>query len=66
MESIKKYKFDDEGYLMQYCPYCNENISYKYNPDYSNTHPVIKEVTGYQCELTYRCNKVNKLFYNVS
>jgi len=65
MQGVNK-KFDKDGYMMTFCPFCGANISYKYNKDYEIMHPCIKEITGYQCELIYKCNVVNKLFCEVS
>ena len=61
-EHSVKREFDKDGYLMAFCPHCGENISCKYNKTREVKHPVLFEITDYQCEVFYKCNNTDKFF----
>ena len=54
--------FDNSGYMVDYCPYCNDDISYKNNPGRIN-HDFIKETGYFDRICVYKCNKFNKYYY---
>ena len=57
-------KFDSSGYLVDYCPHCNEDVSYKNNKERTG-HKFINESGYYDRSVIYKCNVSNKFFYTI-